>query len=163
MSTSKHYKLNSNFMQKLGVTFDMLRTLKNKLSKKEVNHYLQLGLQNFKNLKNKVPILGTNGKPLRFKVGGKTVMEMYEPAFKEGYEPVEGTEHIFVKPQMNKTRKQNGGNALGIMSIVGVVLYLLIQAGNSGSFGSSTPTQTTTTQTPVQEAPVQEAPVTTAY
>jgi len=108
--------------------------LQNKLTQKEINHYLKLGTQNYKNLKEKVPILGTNGKPLRFKVGGIPAIELYKPIFKDGYTPVKGTEYIFVKPQRNKTKKQNGGsNAIGIMSLIGAVLYFLIQAGNNVS------------------------------
>ncbi len=146
MSTRKH---NSSFLQQLGIT-----SLKNKLSKKEIKHYLHLGGQNYANLKEKVPILDANGKQLRFTVGGKTVLEMLKPIYKDGYTPVPGTEHIFVKPSFkgtygsisksaklgtsgsNKTKKQNGGNAIAILPIIGAVLYMLIQAGNSGSFAA---------------------------
>ena len=61
MPTIKHLKNNSNFLQHLGVA-----DFTNKLNTKEIKHYLHLGGQNYKNLREKVPILGGNGKPLTF-------------------------------------------------------------------------------------------------
>ena len=136
MPTIKNFKNNSNFLQNLGVT-----DFTNKLNTKEIKHYLHLGGQNYKNLREKVPILGGNGKPLRFKVGGKTVLEMFKPLFKDGYVPAVGTEHLFARPMKNRTNKrrhslQHGGmDAAGILAWIGVGIYALLQFGQA--FGSS--------------------------
>lgn len=105
----------------------------NTLDTKEVKRFLHFGGQNYKNLAEKVPILDGNGKPLRFKVGGKTVFEVFKPLFKGGYQPVPGTENIFVpsKSRQNRTNKkgkQSGGiGAIGILTWIGVVLYAVLQ------------------------------------
>ena len=136
-----HLKNNSNFLQNLGVT-----DFTNKLNTKEINHYLHIGGQNYKNLREKVPILGEDGKPLTFKVGGKTVLEMFKPLFKDGYVPAIGTEHLFARPgyMKNKTNKrqhgrrrsQRGGmDAAGILAWIGIGVYALLQFGQA--FGSS--------------------------
>jgi hypothetical protein len=144
MQTIKHLKNNSNFLQNLGVTDD----LKNKLTIKEIKHYLHLGGQNFKNLKEKVPILGKNGKPLRFRVGGRTVLEMFKPIFKDGYVPATGTEHLFARPgfmqnKTNKKRHQRGGmGAMGVLSLIGIGVYALLQLGQSFGSSSSNDSQT---------------------
>jgi hypothetical protein len=111
------------------------------LDSKQVKRFLHLGGQNYKNLAEKKPILDEKGKPLRFKVGGKTVFEVFEPIFKGGYQPVPGTEKIFVpsKARQNRTNKkgkQTGGiGAIGILTWIGVVLYAVMQL--SQSMGSS--------------------------
>jgi len=141
MPTINHLKNNSNFLQNLGVT-----DFTNKLHTKEIKHYLHLGGQNYKNLREKVPILGEDGKPLTFKVGGKTVLEMFKPLFKDGYVPAIGTEHLFARPgyMKNKTykkqhgrrRSQRGGmDAAGILALIGIGVYALLQFGQA--FGSS--------------------------
>ena len=113
----------------------------NTLDTKQVKRFLHVGGQNYKNLAEKVPILDEKGKPLRFKVGGKTVFEVFEPIFKGGYQPIPGTENIFVpsKARQNRTNKkgkQSGGiGAVGILSWIGVVLFAVLQL--SQSFGSS--------------------------
>jgi hypothetical protein len=72
------------------------------------------------------------------------------------YVPTPGTEHIFVKPSFakSKTRKQRGGKqcdgkqcggsvsfagigSIGALTWVGLILFLVIQAGNSGAFRGS--------------------------
>jgi hypothetical protein len=113
----------------------------NTIDSKQVKRYLHLGGQNYKNLSEKVPILDEKGKPLRFKVGGKTVFEVFKPLFKGGYQPVKGTENIFVRSKSrqnrtNKKGKQSGGiGAVGILSWIGIVLFAVLQL--SSSFGSS--------------------------
>jgi hypothetical protein len=113
----------------------------NTLDTKQVKRFLHLGGQNYKNLSEKVPILDEKGKPLRFKVGGKTVFEVFKPLFKGGYQPVPGTENIFVpsKSRQNRTNKkgkQSGGiGAIGILTWVGVVLFAVLQL--SQAMGSS--------------------------
>jgi hypothetical protein len=135
---------NTNFLQHFGATMD----LTNKLTVKEIKHYLHLGGQNYKNLKEKVPVLGKNGKPLRFRVGGKTVLEMFEPIFKDGYVPAPGTDYIFTRSMKNTTNKgrrgggrssQRGGmGTIGILSWIGIGLYALLQFSQiSGSSSSS--------------------------
>lgn len=144
MNTLKHFPSNSHFLHNLGVT-----DLKNKLSTKEIKHFLHVGGQNYKNLKEKVPILGENGKPLRFRAGGKTVLEMFEPLYKSGYKPPVGTEYLFVRPGFMKfgtqrrskrrsNRKQMGGmDALGVLSLIGIGIYSLLQFSSVFSSGSS--------------------------
>jgi hypothetical protein len=145
-----HEKNNSNFLQNLGVT-----DFTNKLNTKDIKHYLHLGGQNYKNLREKVPVLGEDGKPLTFKVGGKTVLQMFKPLFKDGYVPAVGTEHLFARPMKNKTskrghgrrsrsrsRSQHGGmDAAGILAWIGVGVYALLQLapalGNIVPIGSS--------------------------
>jgi hypothetical protein len=132
----------SNFLQKIGISsFDT----KNRLNMKQIKHYLHLGGQNYMNLEEKVPVLDKHGKPIRLKVGGKVVMEMFEPLFKGGYVPEPGTETMFVKPSFlkNKTSKrqrgvsQSGGmGTMAIFGIVGLVLYTLLQLGSTGGSGS---------------------------
>lgn len=131
-----HEKNNSNFLQNLGVT-----NFINKLNTKEIKHYLHLGGQNYTNLKEKVPILGKDGKPLTFKVGGKTVLQMFKPLFKDGYVPAVGTEHLFARPMKNKTskrghgrssRSQRGGmDVAGVLALIGIGIYALLQIGQS--------------------------------
>jgi hypothetical protein len=141
MQTLKKFKNNSDFLKNLGISYDSLQT-NLKMNVKQIKHYLHLGGQNYANLKEKIPILGGNGKPLKFKIGGKTIMEMYEPHFKDGYTPVAGTEKMFFRPkfmqnqQKNKTnKKQKGGiGAIGILSWIGIILYAVLQiASQSGS------------------------------
>ena len=154
MPTINHLKNNSNFLQNLGVT-----DFTNKLHTKEIKHYLHLGGQNYKNLREKVPILGGNGKPLTFKVGGKTVLEMFKPLFKDGYVPAIGTEHLFARPgyMKNKTNKrqhgrgrsrsQHGGmDALGVLALIGTGIYALLQVGQA--FGSSSTSNTSSSPSP---------------
>ena len=145
-----HLKNNSTFLQNLGVT-----DFTNKLNTKEIKHYLHLGGQNYKNLREKVPILGKDGKPLTFKVGGKTVLEMFKPLFKDGYVPAIGTEHLFARPgyMKNKTNKkqhgrrrssrsQHGGmDALAVLALIGTGIYALLQTGPS--FGTTTGSSST--------------------
>jgi len=108
---------------------------------KQIKHYLHLGGQNYMNLEQKVPVLDKRGKPIRLRVGGKVVMEMFEPLFKGGYAPETGTENIFVNPSFlkNKTSKrqrgvsQRGGmDLVTIFAIVGIVLGAM-QLSNSFS------------------------------
>ena len=145
-----HLKNNSNFLQNLGVT-----DFTNKLNTKEINHYLHIGGQNYKNLREKVPILGEDGKPLTFKVGGKTVLEMFKPLFKDGYVPAIGTEHLFARQMKNKTNKrqhgrrrsQRGGmDAAGILAWIGIGVYALLQFGQA--FGSSSSSSSSSSPSP---------------
>lgn len=133
----------------------------NTLDTKQVKRFLHLGGQNYKNLAEKVPILDGNGKPLRFKVGGKTVFELFKPLFKGGYQPVPGTENIFVpsKSKQNRTNKkgkQSGGiGAIGILTWIGVVLYAVLQIisplSGSGSGSSSGAEAPSTSPAPVRQ------------
>lgn len=144
MNTLKHFTTNSHFLHNLGVT-----DLKNKLSTKEIKHFLHVGGQNYKNLKEKVPILGENGKPLRFRAGGKTVLEMFKPLFKAGYTPPVGTEHLFARPgfmkistqrrgRRSRSKKQMGGmDALGVLSLIGIGIYSLLQFSTVSSSSNS--------------------------
>ena len=144
MNTLKHFTTNSHFLHNLGIT-----DLKNKLSTKEIKHFLHVGGQNYKNLKEKVPILGENGKPMRFRAGGKTVLEMFQPLYKAGYKPPVGTEYLFARPGFMKfgtqrrskrrsSRKQMGGmDALGVLSLIGIGIYSLLQFSSVFSSGSS--------------------------
>ena len=129
----------SKFLQNVGISsFDS----KNRLSMKQIKHYLHLGGQNYMNLEEKVPVLDKHGKPIRLKVGGKVVMEMFEPLFKGGYAPEPGTETMFVNPSFlkNKTSKrgvskrgvsQSGGmGTIAILGIVGIVIYGLLRLSN---------------------------------
>ena len=133
----------------------------NTLDTKQVKRFLHLGGQNYKNLAEKVPILDGNGKPLRFKVGGKTVFEVFEPLFKGGYQPVPGTENIFVpsKSKQNRTNKtnkkgkQSGGiGAVGILTWIGVVLYAVMQLSQASGSSSSSSSSGSTAAAP--SAPV---------
>jgi len=127
----------SKFLQNVGISsFDT----KNKLNMKQIKHYLHLGGQNYMNLDQKVPVLDKHGKPIRFKIGGKVVMEMFEPLFKGGYVPAPGTETMFVNPSFlkNKTSKRRGSQnqsggmgTMAILTIVGIVLYGLLRLSNS--------------------------------
>ena len=92
------------------------------------------------NLDQKVPVLDKHGKPIRFKIGGKVVMEMFEPLFKGGYVPAPGTETMFVNPSFlkNKTSKRRGSQnqrggmgTMAILTIVGIVIYGLLRLSNS--------------------------------
>jgi len=144
MNTLKHFRTNSHFLHNLGVT-----DLKNKLSTKEIKHFLHVGGQNYKNLKEKVPILGENGKPLRFRAGGKTVLEMFKPLFKAGYTPPLNTEYLFARPGFMKigtqrrggqrrSKKQMGGmDALGVLTLIGIGIYSLLQFSSEFTSGSS--------------------------
>ena len=134
----------------------------NTLDTKQVKRFLHLGGQNYKNLAEKVPILDGNGKPLRFKVGGKTVFELFKPLFKGGYQPVPGTENIFVpsKSRQNRTNKtnkkgkQSGGiGAVGILSWIGVVLFAVLQLSQSlsSSSSSSSTSGSSSTSAPVRQ------------
>jgi hypothetical protein len=138
----------SKFLQKIGISnFDT----KNRLNMKQIKHYLHLGGQNYMNLEQKVPVLDKQGKPIRLRVGGKVVMEMFEPLFKGGYVPEPNTENMFVNPSFlkNKTSKrqrgvsqrgvsqrgvsQRGGmDLVTIFAIVGIVLGAM-QLSNSFS------------------------------
>ena len=126
---------NAAFFKHMGIT-ELNPT--NILDSKQVKRYLHLGGQNYKNLSEKVPILDANGKPLRFKVGGKTVFEVFKPLFKGGYQPVPGTENIFVpsKSRQNRTNKkgkQSGGiGAVGILTWIGVILAVILQNAGPG-------------------------------
>ena len=154
----------------------MPETLRNPFTTREIRRYMHLGGENYANLKEKVPVLGADGKPIRFRVGGKTLLQVFEPRFKDNYVPTPGTEHIFVKPSFakSKTRKQRGGKqcggkqcggkqcdgkqcdgkqcdgkqcggsvsfagigSIGALTWVGLILFLVIQAGNSGAFRGS--------------------------
>ena len=160
MNTLKHFTTNSHFLHNLGVT-----DLKNKLSTKEIKHFLHVGGQNYKNLKEKVPILGENGKPLRFRAGGKTVLEMFEPLYKAEYKPPVGTEYLFARPGFMKfgtqrrrrrsSRKQMGGmDALGVLSLIGIGIYSLLQFSSVFSSGSSSNSnQETSAAAPVPPNP----------
>ena len=152
-----HEKNNSNFLQKLGIT-----DFTNKLNTKEIKHYLHLGGQNYKNLREKVPILGEDGKPLTFKVGGKTVLEMFQPLFKGGYVPAVGTEYLFARQMKNKTRKrglgrsrsQRGGmDAAGILALLGVGVYALLQFGQALGTSSSSSTTSSSSNLQPQTSP----------
>lgn len=134
----------SKFLQNVGIrSFDS----KNRLSMKQIKHYLHLGGQNYMNLERKVPVLDQHGKPIRLRVGGKVVMEMFEPLFKGGYAPEPGTETMFVNPSFlkNKTSKrgisqrgisqrgvsQSGGmGTMTILGIVAVVIYAMLRLSN---------------------------------
>jgi len=124
----------SNFLQKIGISnFDT----KNRLNMKQIKHYLHLGGQNYMNLEQKVPVLDKRGKPIRLKVGGKVVMEMFQPLFKGGYVPEPGTNTMFVNPTFlkNKTSKrgvsQRGGmGTMTILGIVAVVIYAMLRLSN---------------------------------
>lgn len=162
MNTLKHFTTNSHFLHNLGVT-----DLKNKLSTKEIKHFLHVGGQNYKNLKEKVPILGENGKPLRFRAGGKTVLEMFEPLYKAEYKPPVGTEYLFARPGFMKistqrrrgngrrsNRKQMGGmDALGVLSLIGIGIYSLLQFSSVFSSGSSNSNQETSTAAALPQNP----------
>ena len=136
----------------------------NTLDTKQVKRFLHVGGQNYKNLAEKVPILDEKGKPLRFKVGGKTVFEVFEPIFKGGYQPIPGTENIFVpsKSRQNRTNKkgkQSGGiGAVGILSWIGVVLFAVLQLSQSfGSSGSSSSgSSSVAVAAPAASAPVRQ-------
>ena len=141
----------------------------NTLDTKQVKRFLHVGGQNYKNLAEKVPILDEKGKPLRFKVGGKTVFEVFEPIFKGGYQPIPGTENIFVpsKSRQNKTNKtnkkgkQSGGiGAVGILSWIGVVLFAVLQLsqsfGSSGSSSSGSSSVAVAVAAPAASAPVRQ-------
>lgn len=144
-----HFKNNTSFFKNLGI--DMPETLRNPFTTREIRRFMQLGGENYTNLKEKVPILGADGKPIRFRVGGKTLLQVFEPRFRDNYVPTPGTEHIFVKPSFgkSKTRKQRGGKqrggsisfagigSIGALTWVGLILFLVIQAGNSGAFNGS--------------------------
>jgi hypothetical protein len=144
-----HLKNNSSFFKNLGI--DMPETLRNPFTTREIRRYMHLGGENYANLKEKVPVLGADGKPIRFRVGGKTLLQVFEPRFKDNYVPTPGTEHIFVKPSFakSKTRKQRDGKqcggsvsfagigSIGALTWVGLILFLVIQAGNSGAFRGS--------------------------
>jgi hypothetical protein len=139
-----HLKNNTSFFKNLGI--DTPETLRNPFTTREIRRYMHLGGENYANLKEKVPVLGADGKPIRFRVGGKTLLQVFEPRFKDNYVPTPGTEHIFVKPSFakSKTRKQRGGSvsfagigSIGALTWVGLILFLVIQAGNSGAFRGS--------------------------
>ena len=133
-SLTKHV---SKFLQNVGISsFDT----KNRLNMKQIKHYLHLGGQNYMNLEEKVPVLDKHGKPIRFKIGGKVVMEMFKPLFKGGYVPEPGTETMFVNPSFlkNKTSKRRGSQnqrggmgTMAILTIVGIVIYGLLRLSNS--------------------------------
>lgn len=109
-----------------------------------VKKIFKYGSENYKNLKEKTPIIGKNGAPLEFKIGSKTLMRIYKPDFSEGYMPKKGFENLFIHPsdghhfssgkQKLLTRKgqtlKRGGNAmtgtiLPIMGIIVAIGYML--------------------------------------
>ena len=130
----------------------------NTLDSKQVKRFLHVGGQNYKNLAEKVPILDEKGKPLRFKVGGKTVFEVFKPIFKGGYQTIPGTEKIFVpsKARQNRTNKkgkQSGGiGAVGILSWIGVVLFAILQVSQSFGSSSSSSSVATAPSAPVAQS-----------
>jgi hypothetical protein len=113
-------------------------------SEKMFKKIVKYGSENYKNLKDKTPILGKNGSPLELKIMGKTYFRIYKPDFNELYSPKKGFENLFIHPDdehhfskgkqqlLTRKGKQKGGMAVGgILSIVGAIIILLIAWGNS--------------------------------
>jgi hypothetical protein len=105
-----------------------------------VKKIFKYGSENYKNLKEKTPIIGKNGAPLEFKIGSKTLMRIYKPDFSEGYMPKKGFENLFIHPsdthhfssgkQKLLTRKgqtlKRGGNVMTgtILPIMGIIVAI---------------------------------------
>jgi hypothetical protein len=101
-----------------------------------VKKFLKYGSENYNNLKEKTPIIGKNGAPLEFKIGGKSLMRIYKPDFSEGYAPKKGFENLFVHPsdvhhfssgkqklltRKGQTLKRGGSPIAWIIAILGVL------------------------------------------
>jgi hypothetical protein len=101
-----------------------------------VKKFLKYGSENYNNLKEKTPIIGKNGAPLEFKIGGKSLMRIYKPDFSEGYAPKKGFENLFVHPsdvhnfssgkqklltRKGQTLKRGGSPIVWIIAILGVL------------------------------------------
>jgi hypothetical protein len=109
-----------------------------------VKKIFKYGSENFKNLKERTPIIGKNGAPLELKIGSKTLMRIYKPNFSEGYKPKKGFENLFIHPsdahhfssgkQKLLTRKgqtmKRGGNA-DILLWVTVLVGAIFTVGNT--------------------------------
>ena len=110
-----------------------------------VKKIFKYGSENFKNLKERTPIIGKNGAPLELKIGSKTLMRIYKPNFSEGYMPKKGFENLFIHPsdahhfssgkQKLLTRKgqtmKRGGSPGDIMLWVTVIVGAIITLFNS--------------------------------
>ena len=101
------------------------------------------GSDNYRNLKEKMPVFGKNGAPLEFKIGDKTFFRLYKPNFSEGYKPKKGYENLFIHPEDEKhfssgkqklfTRKgrsmKRGGSseiALAVLSMLGALGSIVV-------------------------------------
>ena len=109
-----------------------------------VKKIFKYGSENYKNLKERTPIIGKNGAPLEFKIGSKTLMRIYKPDFSEGYMPKKGFENLFIHPsdghhfssgkqklltRKGQTLKRGGdvmtGTILPIMVLIVAIGYML--------------------------------------
>ena len=147
---------NAEFISYLAPNTDLAKIPFTKMNggKNMVKKIFKYGSENFKNLKDRTPIIGKNGAPLEFKIGSKTLMRIYKPDFSEGYTPKKGFENLFIHPsdghhfssgkQKLLTRKgqtlKRGGSAL---LILGTIVTIIIAACNSGACSGSGDTNNT--------------------
>jgi hypothetical protein len=129
---------NAEFISYLAPNADLAKIPLKKMNGGEnmVKKLLKYGSDNYKNLKEKTPIIGKNGAPLEFKVGSKTLMRIYKPDFSEGYMPKKGFENLFIHPddshhfssgkqklltRKGQTMKRGGSPIAWIIVILGVL------------------------------------------
>ena len=159
---------NAEFISYLAPNTDLAKIPFTKMNggKNMVKKIFKYGSENFKNLKEKTPIIGKNGAPLEFKIGSKTLMRIYKPDFSEGYTPKKGFENLFIHPsdghhfssgkQKLLTRKgqtlKRGGSAIALF----IVILSII--GSFFAFGSGDTNNTPSNNTPSNNTASKSAP-----
>jgi hypothetical protein len=143
--TKSVMRKNAEFISHLAPDADLSKISFTKMSGGEnmLRKVIKYGSDNYKNLKEKIPILGKNGAPLEFKIGSKTFFRIYKPDFSEGYIPKKGFENIFIHPddghhfssgkQKLLTRKgktmKRGGNIWTVGFILTIIIFFLFLMG----------------------------------
>ena len=148
--TKSALRKNAEFISHLAPDADLSKLSLPKMSGGEnmLKKVIKYGSDNYKNLKEKTPILGENGAPLEFKIGSKTLFRIYKPDFSEGYMPKKGFENIFIHhddehhfssgkqkllTRKGKTMKRGGSAAAWIIAILGII----VAAGTMGATSSN--------------------------